>query len=209
MIKINLIGVAKPVAAKVEGPPPTAIRHVIVFVAAAMVCSIAVGVPWWLWTSEIKGLEKDLAKEKAEEARLRQIQEENKKYLDRRNQLEMRINTIQGLQNSRVGPVEMMAALGSTVNRTNDLYLITVNPEGRRLNIRGQSNSVESIAAFIDALKATGNFGDVQLRQYFEDDHEGRLSFKFNLDFEFKPSAPAATPPPATTAPAPARRAGT
>jgi Tfp pilus assembly protein PilN len=95
------------------------------------------------------------------------------------------------------------------VNRTNDLYLLSVNPEGGRVLIRGQSNSVESIANFIAALKGSGVFEDVQLRQYFQDDQYNRVGYKFIIDCNYKsPAAAAPTAQPATPSAAPTRRAG-
>jgi Tfp pilus assembly protein PilN len=80
------------------------------------------------------------------------------------------------------------------VNKADDLYVITMTPEGARTSIKGQANTVHSIANFITNLKAAGVFQDVQLRQYYQDDQFNRLSFKFNLDFVYKPPAPPAPP---------------
>jgi Tfp pilus assembly protein PilN len=75
------------------------------------------------------------------------------------------------------------------VNRTTGLYLLTVNAEGGRLQIQGQSDSVEAIVNFIGVLRHSGGFADVQFHQFFQDDQEKRLSFKFNLDCVYQPTA--------------------
>ena len=192
MIKINLLGVAKPSAARAVGPPTTVGRHVMIFGCALLVSLLIVGFIYKYWGAAISGLESDLKKEKAEQTRLAAIQTENQKYLQRRNELEQRINTIQMLQNSRVGPIELMNALGITVDKTNDLYLHTVAREGSKLVIKGQADAVHSIATFIAALKTSKVFEDVQLRQYYQDDQRGRTSYKFTIDFLYKiPGAPA------------------
>jgi len=196
MIRINLIGVAPTPAAKPTGPPPTLARMLMVFVGTLIVAFVVVGVFWTLWSAKVKELQKEQAKQLAEQARLAAIQAENIRYLAQIRDLENRKNTTQTLLNSRVGPVELMTALGNTVNRTNDLYLLTVTPTGGRLAIHGQSNSVESIARFIASLKESGSFGDVQLQRYFQDDTYNRLSFKFDLDCVFRSSAAAAAAPP-------------
>lgn len=194
MIKINLLGVAKPV--KVAGPPPTAGRHALVFIVSAVVAFGIVGFFYKYWSSEIDTLNKQKAEQLRERDRLAQIRAENDRYRQQLDQLQRRQDTIQQLQNAKVGPVDYMDRLGDVVNRSNDLYLLTVTPDGARVAIRGQSNSVESIANFIADLKRTGSFDEVQLRQYYQDDQHSRLSFKFNLDCVYKlPSAtPAATP---------------
>jgi Tfp pilus assembly protein PilN len=206
MIKINLLGVARPTA-RPAGPPPTAARQALIFVASLIVAFAVVGIFYKLWTAEIDKLNQRYAEEQREAERLKQIRVENQRYLQQRQQLESRINTIQTLQNSRVGPVDFMTALGNVVNRSNDLYLMTVTPEGARVGIRGQSNSVESIGNFIANLKNSGSFEDVQLRQYFQDDQQSRMSFKFQLDCVYK--LPSAAPPAAQpAAAAPGRQAG-
>jgi len=147
--------------------------------------------------------------EKREADRLAGIRAENQRYLAQQQQLERRTNTIQMLEASRVGPTDFMTTLGALVNRTNDLYLLTIAPAGARTVIQGQSNSVESIATFVGALKNSGNFDDVQLRQYFQDDQQNRLNFRFSIDCVYK--VPSAAPPaaPRGAAPAaPARQAG-
>jgi Tfp pilus assembly protein PilN len=176
----------------------------LVFLGSLIVGFVVVGVIWKIWNAKVRDLETKLAKERAEQARLAAIQAENLRFVAQIRDLETRKNTTQMLLNSRVGPVELMTALGNTVNRTNDLYLLTVSPAGGRLSIRGQSMSVESIARFISALKESGSFDDVQLQRYYQDDVYNRLSFKFDIDCLFKSSAAAAGPAQA----APARRAG-
>ncbi len=208
MIRINLIGVAPTPVAKPTGPPPTLARMLMVFVGSLIVAFVVVGVFWTLWSARVKDLQKEQAKQLAEQARLAAIQAENMRYLAQIRDLENRKNTTQTLLNSRVGPVELMTALGNTVNRTNDLYLLTVTPTGGRLAIHGQSNSVESIARFIASLKESGSFGDVQLQRYFQDDTYNRLSFKFDLDCVFRSSAAAAAPPPPTAQGTAARKTG-
>ena len=98
-----------------------------------------------------------------------------------------------------------MDRLGDIANRSHDLYLLTVSPDGARVAIRGQSDSVASIANFIASLKNSPSFVDVQLRQYYQDDQNNRLSFKFNLDFAYKP--PSTVHPPAQAAGATATQA--
>lgn len=189
MMKINLLGVAKP-KGEPAGPPPTAARQAIIFVGVLGVCAVVVGFFHFVWSSEIKRLDQEIEVQKREAERLRQIREENQKYVQRRQQLEQRINTIQALQASRVGPAQFMNALGLTATQRADLYLLSVAPEGNRVAIRGQANSVESIAEFIAALKRNESFDDVQLRQYFQDDEHNRVTYKFNIDVIYKLPAP-------------------
>ena len=212
MIRINLLGVTKPVARTAgpsEGMAPEAI--IIPGVLLVVLGLLAGGIFWW-YTNQIDRLNKRYAAATIEQARLATIKQQYSVYEAQMNQLQLRINTIQTLQNSRTGPVELMHVLGLLANRSNDLYLLTVNTTGGRLVLTGQANSPDAIANFIGALQRSDTFDDVQLRQSAEDDQGKRVSYKFNLDCVFKQSAPETTTMPAgqpVTPPAPApRRAG-
>jgi Tfp pilus assembly protein PilN len=152
----------------------------------------------WFWNRQLNRLNQDLAAEQREAARLSAIQTENQRFQQRVSEAERRLDTVRSLQNQRVGPVALMNALGELVSRTTGLYLLTVNAEGGRLQIQGQSDSVEAIVNFIGVLRHSGSFADVQFHQFFQDDQEKRLSFKFNLDCVYQPTA---TPPAARTGP--------
>ncbi len=200
MIRINLLGVARP-AARPVAAPPTVARQALILLASLLAAFAIVGFIWRIWTTEINRLNQEYAKQQIEAERLKQIRAENQRYVQQRQQLESRIDTIQTLVNSRVGPVDFMTALGNVVNRSSDLYLLTVTPEGARVVIQGQANSVESIANFVANLKNSGSFEEVQLRQYFQDDQPNRMSFKFHLDCVYKlPSAAPAAAQPAAAA---------
>src|SRR5579859_1988128 len=214
MIRINLLGVTKPVA-RTSGAGPSegmAPEAIIIPGVLLVVLGLVAGFVWWYWSSQIDALNKRYVAAQREQARLAGIMEQNKIYEARLNQLQQRINTIQTLQSSRTGPVELMHVLGLLANRSNDLYLLTVATTGGRLVLTGQANTPDAIANFIGALQRSDTFDDVQLRQSVEDDKDKRVSFKFNLDCVFKQTAPeTATAPGAqpVTPPAPApKRAG-
>jgi len=214
MIRINLLGVTKPVARTSGGGPSEGMAPEAIIIPGILlvVLGLLAVFVWWYWTGQIAALNKRNDAALREQTRLAGIMEQNKVYEARLNQLQLRISTIQTLQNSRTGPVELMRVLGTLANRSNDLYLLTVNTTGGRLVLTGQANSPDAIANFIGALQHSDTFDDVQLRQSAEDDQGKRVSFKFNLDCVFKQSAPETTTVPAgqpATPPAPApRRAG-
>ena len=195
MIKINLLGLARPVSAKARMAPLTSVHQALIFVGAAVVAFLVVGFFYTYWSSQISELERNLKKEKAEQARLAAIQAENQRYKQQLKDLEDRKNTIDMLQQSRVGPVDLMTVLGNTVNRTTDLYLLTAGMDGNRLVLKGQSHSVGSIATLISVLKASKGISDVQLRQYYQDDQHNRMTFKFNIDCVYSVAAVAAPAP--------------
>jgi Tfp pilus assembly protein PilN len=191
MIKINFLQEeavhavdSEPVA---TGLPPA--RQTAVFLASLLVALALTGALYWFWNRQLNRLSQDLAAEQHEAARLSAVQAENQRFQQRVSEAERRLDTVRSLQNQRVGPVALMNALGELVNRTTGLYLLTVNAEGGRLQIQGQSDSLEAIVNFIGVLRHSGSFADVQFHQFFQDDQEKRLSFKFNLDCVYQPAA--------------------
>jgi len=213
MIKINLLGQAAPKPKAVAVAPATKVVQVGVFVGALVVSMAIVGVFYMVWSASIDSLNVELRKQRAEQARLASIKAENVKYEQERRLLEQRINTIQVLQASRVGPTEFMNALANVVNKTTkDLYLFSALPQGDRVLMQGRAASPNSVAALIASLKNSGYFSDVQLRQFYEDDVGELASYKFNLDCAYKPSSAAASLVPTgagASAPATPRRPGT
>ena len=203
MIKINLLGVAPPPSKvpSVGGPPAPKATQVVMFVGALIICFGIVGVIYKIWSNQIADLEKKRNQEKIRQTELAVVKAQNEKYQQRLKDLETRINTIQALQNSRVGPVELMSALGNVVSKTNDIYLYTLTPAGDRLQLKGQSGTVDSMANFLAFLKNSGSFDDVQLEQFYQDDLHDRLAYKFTLSCQFK-SPTGGTSPTAGGAPA-------
>jgi Tfp pilus assembly protein PilN len=156
------------------------------FVGALIICFGIVGIIYKIWTNQIADLQKRRNQEKIRQTELAVVKAQNQKYQQRLNDLETRINTIQALQNSRVGPVELMSSLGTIVNKTNDIYFYTLAPAGDRVQLKGQSSTVDSMANFMALLKNSGSFDDVQLEQFFQDDQHDRLTYKFTLSCQFK-----------------------
>jgi Tfp pilus assembly protein PilN len=195
MIKINLVGVA---ASERKARAVTALskaKQLATLIASLVVSFAIVGLFYMIWSGSIASLNIELSKQQAEQARLAAIKQENLKYEHERALLEQRIKTIQMLQAGRVGPEEFMNALGNVVNKTtNDLFLFSVAPQGDRIVIHGQAGSATSVAALLSTQKTSGYFGDVQLRQFYEDDIQSLISYKFNLDCSYKSPSAAGSP---------------
>jgi len=203
MIKINLLGVAPPPTkvVSVGGPPAPKATQVVMFVGALIICFGIVGVIYKIWTNQIADLEKARTREKMRQSELAVVKSQNDKYQQRLKDLETRINTIQALQNSRVGPVELMSSLGNIVSKTNDIFLYTLAPMGDRLELKGTSGTVDSMANFMAFLKNSGFYDNIQLEQFYQDDQHDRLAYKFSLSCQFKSSTGGASP---TSGPVPA-----
>ena len=193
MIKINLLGVAPPTP-KVRAPASKA-AQLWSFIAALVVGFALVGLFYMIWNRQTDTLNVELRKQHAEQARLAGIKQENAKYEQERRLLEQRIKIIEVLQAGRVGPTEFMNALGNVVEKTtSDLYLSSVTSQGDRVVIHGQAGSPNSVATLLTSMKISGYFNDVQLRQFYEDDVQNLVSYKFNVDSGYKSPSAAVSP---------------
>jgi Tfp pilus assembly protein PilN len=196
MIKINLLGVAPPPtkAAVVGGPPATKATQVLMVVASLIVCLGIVGVTYKIWSNQIADLEKRRTQEKVRQTELGAVKTQNAQYQQRLKDYETRVKSIEALQASRVGPVELMTALGNAVDKTTDVYLSSMATTGDRIELKGQSGTVESMANFLAYMKNSGSFTDVQLELFFEDDVKDQVSYKFTLSCQFVSLAGGASP---------------
>jgi Fimbrial assembly protein (PilN) len=102
--------------------------------------------------------------------------------------------------------------IASTVARTENLWLTSMIRKGNNLSIEGSSASINAVANFITALKRSGYFQKVEIKESKQDDKNVAIqTFNFQLSAEISPPPPAAPAPrpqvkavsaPATPAPA-------
>jgi Tfp pilus assembly protein PilN len=186
MMKINLLGQEAPESRLAVGSSESA-RQVLAFVVSLAVCMTTVGFVYYYWNHQITQAQATLAREQIRQKELASVRAQNQDYQRQLKTLEERIQTVQKLQARRQGPVDLMEALGDSVNQTQDLYLLQVTPEGELLHIRGEAGRVPAIARFIKALVGSPRFTDVKLKQYYQDNQNERVNFKFNLDCSYVP----------------------
>jgi Tfp pilus assembly protein PilN len=197
MMRINLLGGPKVVAGPAAAPAAIAPSAIIVSAVVLVAMGLVAVITLFYMRSEIQQLDTEIQAQQREKARLAGVKAQAESYLKTLNELQQRKDTVDALARSRVGPVELMRALGVTATRSNDLYLLSVAHQGERLVIRGESATTDSIANFLGQLQDSGSFSDVQLRQAIQNDKSGRTSFDFNLDCVFKSSASAGPEVPA------------
>lgn len=202
MIKINLI------QAPVQEPERKADwavspnqRNGMYGLAAAVCCFAIVGCFYWAWEHEVTGLEEKIEAARLEAAQLAGIQAENRRYESELVQIQNHIIVMQALEKTRTGPRDLMTRLGAAVDTINGLYLTSVKSARGRLVIDGESDRLSAVANFISALQNDASFQQVQLNQFFEDDRNSEVSFKFDLVCLYTPPVEtAASVPPAAPA---------
>ena len=140
MIRINLLGRARPKATRQAVPLEATLQ--LVFLVAALVVSL--GVLYYHWNSmnqEIVEVQAHIQKQSGEKARLEHLKSQVDEFERQKQVLTQRINVIEELQRDRTGGQELLDALANTVTRTDTLWLTSLDRKGDALTIQGAAGS--------------------------------------------------------------------
>jgi Tfp pilus assembly protein PilN len=196
MIKVNLGGAAKKRAAKAvtRSASPTSLLPLLLLL---IIAGTAVGGYYWYTSLKSKVDELDLqvaaADKKVKE--LDQIIKMDLVAQARKAALEDRIKIIDGLKGNQVSPVVSLDMLGNAIDRTQFVWLASLDQNNTTFTMTGTGTSVEALADFVTNLENTGYFRNIDLKR-FED---SRGNFTFNMTCEFFPPTtpkPIVAPPP-------------
>src|SRR5215475_5869075 len=196
MIRINLLGQARPKAAR--RPVDTGAALPIVFVGAGLVLGgLFLG---YIYLSYQKNLNSENDKIKAltaQKTELQQIKAQVEQFDAQKKLLQVRVDTIEKLQRDRTSGQELLDMVANTVSRTENLWLNDMNRKGNVLNVTGASASINSVANFITAMKRSGYFQKVEIEESHQDEKSGAIqTFTFKLNAEIAPQgAPGAASP--------------
>ena len=207
MIRINLLGQARPKAAKQAVPVEATVR-VLMLVGALAAAFIVLFVVYVGQNKELTATRQKITELQSEKARLTQIKMQVQQFEAEKITLQTRINVIEELQKGRTGGQELLAAVASTVARTEGVWLTSMAKSGNTLTLEGEASSVNSVANFITQMKRSGYFDKIEIKEAKENDLEKSVqTFAFTMSAEIATAqtAPAAAPPP-TAAPAPRGR---
>ena len=185
MIRINLLGRARPKAAR-QAVPLEATLQVVFFAAALLV---AFGVLYYNWHStnqQIIEVRLHIQKQTGEKARLEQLKAQVDEFERQRAVLQQRINIIEALQRNRTGGQELLDALANTVVRTDTLWLTSFTRTGNGLTIIGTAGSINAVANFITQLEHSGYFNQIEIKESSQDTKNTAIqTFTFTLTAQF------------------------
>jgi Tfp pilus assembly protein PilN len=202
MIRINLLGRARPKAQRQAVPLEATLQ--VVFFLAAMV--VALGVLYYNWHStneQITEVRLHIQKQSGEKARLEKLKMQVDEFERQKGVLQQRINIIEQLQRNRTGGQELLNALADTVTRTDTLWLTSLNRQGNGLTIVGTAGSINAVANFITQLKHSGYFDQIEIKESIQDTKNSDIqTFAFTLTAQF--ALPQDRSADANPAPAPA-----
>jgi Tfp pilus assembly protein PilN len=185
MIRINLLGRARPKAAR-QAVPLEATLQVVFFMAALVV---AFGVLYYNWHStnaQITEVRLHIQKQTGEKARLEQLKAQVNEFERQKTVLQQRINIIEELQRNRTGGQELLDAVANTVVRTDTLWLTSLSRQGNALTILGTAGSINAVANFITQLEHSGYFNQIEIKESVQDTKNAAIqTFTFTLTAQF------------------------
>jgi Tfp pilus assembly protein PilN len=169
MIRINLLGQARPRAAK-KAVPLEATVQVVFALVALMVAAAILGITYYQQRSELERTNAKIASLRAEKASLQQIKQEVDRFESQKGVLQQRIDVIEALQRNRSGGQELLQMVADTVVRADSVWLTAFDRTGNSLNMEGEAASIDAVANFITQLKRSGYFDNVEIKQAIEND---------------------------------------
>src|SRR5438445_3635321 len=211
MIRINLLGQVRPKSSR--RPVDTGAALPVVFIGAGLVLgALVLGFFYYTWQNQLNKENTESKRLTAQKTDLEQTKLQVEAFEKQKAVLQQRVSTIEQLQRDRTGGQELLDMVANTVSRTENLWLTEMIRKGTTLSMEGSSASVNSVANFITALKRSGYFQKVEIKETKQDDKNTAVqTFVFQISAEITPptaaqARPANTPAPAAAAKTPAKK---
>lgn len=188
MIRINLLGQIRPKATR--RPVDTGAALPVLFIGAGIILGVLVlGFLFYSWQKQLSAENGRIKALQAQKTDLESIKQQVEAFEKQKQVLDQRVRTIEQLQRDRTGGQELLDMVANTVSRTENLWLTTMTRKGNQLSIEGSSASVNAVANFITALKRSGYFQKVEIKETKQDDKNTSSleTFNFQLSAEITP----------------------
>jgi type IV pilus assembly protein PilN len=217
MIRINLLGQIRPKASR--RPVDTGAALPLMFIGAGVLLGgLFLFYFYHSWQTQLNDENKRIQQLQSQKTELEQIKQQVEAFEKQKQVLQQRVNTIEQLQRDRTGGQELLDQVANTVARAENLWLTSMTKKGSNLQLDGAAASINSVANFITALKRSGYFQKIEIKDAKQDDKNTAIqTFLFTINAEIAPNGPEAggTPqakpasapaPAAPNAPAPAKK---
>jgi Tfp pilus assembly protein PilN len=181
MIRINLLGQARPKAAKQTLPLEATMQFVFLLVALGLAIAV-LGFTYMQDQRQLDQINSRITALRAEKASLEQIKAQVEQFERDKAVLQQRIDVIETLQRNRTGGQELLQMVASTVVHVDNLWLTSLERKQDSLDIQGEAGSISAVANFITQLKRSGYFDKVEITEAKEDDIvKGVPTFGFKM----------------------------
>jgi len=204
MIRINLLGQTRPKASR--RPVDTGAAMPLVFIGAGVLLgALFLFYFYHSWQTQLNQENARIKQLQSQKTELEQIKLQVEAFEKQKQVLQQRVGTIEQLQKDRTGGQELLDEIANTVSRAENLWLTSMTKKGTAVTMQGASASINSVANFITALKRSGYFQKIEIKEAKQDDRNTAIrTFVFTIDAEIAPSGPDAS-----TQAKPASAAGT
>ncbi len=192
MIKINLLETSKGKGKRGGGGPSMPTMEMGDMGSPklkVLVIVVLVGLGNLMYWYRLDHMSKEIAtKVKVAEQKNRELADVKARYMERQNQAnayKRRVDVIDGLRANQMGPVNLMAMLGETVNNTEAVWLSKMDDQGANVNLEGTALSTDAVANLIANLQKTGFFKNVEIKETYQDEQIKEMqAFQFTLTCE-------------------------
>lgn len=189
MIRINLSSLAPPktkrggkrapVTVSVPGEGSSTTVLVLVFL---VVLVVAMGAWTYIVKLQADRLEAEWRKVSEENRRLSEVKIQYEASKRKADMYERRVKVVDELKEAQKGPVTLLNLVADTVNRTDAVWLETMNTDGRNLTFVGMALSADAVADLMANLRKTGQFKSVEIKETAQDAGVKEVqAFKFEL----------------------------
>src|SRR5437899_8191993 len=134
-------------------------------------------------TNQVADLDNQITQAQAQKAALDNVIKQDQMYEARKKPLENRVKVIEGLQRNQASPIMALDQLSEAVDRTQYVWLSSLDQNNAILSMNGIGTSLNAIADFYTNLTATGYFKNIDVAN--AQDSAG--NFTFSLKCEFAP----------------------
>jgi len=169
MIRINLLGQARPKAPK-QVVPLEATLQLLLLGAAVAVAAVILTIVYFSQKRQLDDTNQRIAALRAEEQSLQQVKQDVDRFESEKSVLQQRIDVIETLQRNRSGAQDLLQMVANTVVRVDALWLTSMERKGNAIDIEGEAGSINAVANFITELKRSGYFDQVEIKSAKEND---------------------------------------
>jgi Tfp pilus assembly protein PilN len=189
MIRINLLGQARPKAAKQAVPLEATVQILFACVAIGLAVVI-LGISYYQQKRQLDETQRRIQALQNEKASLQQVKADVDKFESEKTVLQQRIDVIETLQKNRSGAQDMMQMVANTVVRVDSLWLTSLDRKGDSIVVDGEAGSINDVANFITELKKSGYFQQVEIKNAKENDLlPGVETYAFEMTVSVTPPA--------------------
>jgi len=175
MIRINLL--AKKTSKKKAG----ATRHLMLGAAALVILAVGLGWVWVDQSGKLAELRTQIAQQEAERERLKNVNEEKKRFEQEKAELERKLAIIIRLQRERIVPVHLLDELTRVLDANTPVWITSYAFTPGGVSIDGYALSNESLRPLVDNLEKSAFHKNVELLYSERTELQGRETFRFGI----------------------------